>query len=165
MEGLIRPLGAADREIFIRLYTDMYAEMESMGMPLRFNPAEVPNLVEGFLKSKFVTSLGLEMRDDHMTAGSIRGFAIGSQIRLPGKYQPPGGATPWIGFIDDVYLVPDLRSAGWGAGLVRDLERELKKRGVCYIELRVLTSNPAGHQFWRKMGYQDYVNLMYKPLS
>ena len=80
------------------------------------------------------------------------------------QYHPPAAGNPWIGFIEDVYLVPAMRKGGWGGKLVLRLEAELKKRGITHMELRVLSGNASARDFWRKMGYADYVNLMYKPL-
>lgn len=67
-------------------------------------------------------------------------------------------------FLDDLYLVPECRSKGLGAWILRQLEAAARAAGCRAMHLEVMGQNPAA-RLYRRAGFQDRGSLlMSKPL-
>ena len=53
-------------------------------------------------------------------------------------------------YIQDVVVVPERRGQGMGAGLIRFLTAELRRRGVDWI---ALVGEPGTEEFYRRLGW------------
>ena len=62
----------------------------------------------------------------------------------------PGPQDAYLGLL---ILVPAARSAGRGAGYVRQIETLCRTRGATHLYLAVLEANPRGAAFWARMGF------------
>lgn len=82
------------------------------------------------------------------SGGKNIGFAHGSLRILPDYY-----GNIKVGFISHVYVLPENRKMMAGKELVKGLEGWFASKNVHSVELDVLTNNPAGITFWKKMGY------------
>lgn len=153
---LVRQMAEEDLPEVIRLYKDLYTEQKEAGMVMDLNHAELSDMLLVQLKSKFYISLVLS------DGNNIKGFAVGSIIRLSKKYKLPG--QDFIGFVNDIYLERDIRKSGCGKTLLDELENRFKANGIKYSELHVIEGNENGKGFWRKVGYNNVIRIMYKHL-
>ena len=72
---------------------------------------------------------------------AIAGFIIGECAGTRGR-------------IITIDVLEELRRAGVGTALLRDLERRMAARGTRQIELETATTNAAGVAFWEHHGYR-----------
>ena len=88
--------------------------------------------------------------------GQIVGFLVGQiDVNLP--FFP--GAT--MGFVSDLYVVDGYRREGRGERMVEVLRSWFRMRGVSSIQLHAAACNPVAHEFWKKMGFEDYLMRMW----
>ena len=68
-------------------------------------------------------------------------------------------------FLEDLYVVPALRTQGYGGLMCAALENAAREAGCYAIHLEVMPGNPAEH-LYRRLGYGDRGSkLLTKPLS
>ncbi len=60
-------------------------------------------------------------------------------------------------FIDELYVRPEARGAGWGRQLVEAVQAWGVSFGAVQIRLRALAANDAGVAFWKSIGAQPFV--------
>lgn len=152
----IRDMTDGDLDVVQTLYERMYEEQKTFGMLMELNTDELGDLLRAQLKSKLYVSKVA------VTGDSIVGFAFGSLVRSPKKYRQLDPDNPFIGFIHDVFLIPEFRGSGAADPLVAELEREFAEQDVHYVELHVLSGNARGLRFWEASGYRDLLRVMYK---
>ena len=63
------------------------------------------------------------------------------------------------GLIQDLAVTATCRRAGIGQQLVEKAAQWFKKKGVRTIEVRAATANRAATEFWRKMGFEQYMTV------
>ncbi|OHB78602.1 MAG: hypothetical protein A2Z25_20465 [Planctomycetes bacterium RBG_16_55_9] len=76
------------------------------------------------------------------------------------KYPPVLMATDY-GHILDVMVTAKSRRTGAGEKMVRALRDWFCLKGVHRIEVRRLISNEIASRFWRKMGFQPYLETLF----
>ncbi|MFC5532411.1 GNAT family N-acetyltransferase [Cohnella yongneupensis] len=152
----IRDMVESDLEAVRSLYVRMYEEQRTFGMVMELNVEEVGDLLSAQLKSKLYLSKVAAAGEE------IVGFGFGSLVRSPKKYRLLNPEMPFIGFIHDVYFVPERRGSGLAVRMVAELEREFAEQDIDYVELHVLGGNARGLRFWEASGYQDLLHVMYK---
>ncbi|PSP29222.1 GNAT family N-acetyltransferase [Halobacteriales archaeon QH_2_65_14] len=57
------------------------------------------------------------------------------------------------GVIENLYVVPDYRSAGIGSMLLETAEQHIQEAGVDVVALEVMAANELGREFYREHGY------------
>ena len=88
--------------------------------------------------------------------GDVVGFAVGHvDANVPFL---PG---PSIGFISDVYIAPEFRMQGRPKRLVHTLRNWFVQRDVSSIQLHAAACNPQSQEFWRRIGFRDYLIRMW----
>ncbi len=87
-------------------------------------------------------------------------LVVGYSIAQVNAY-PPIFTRERYGFISDVAVRAGHRRRGLGTSLVESMLEWLKARGLSRIELRVAAKNRVGNQFWKKLGFNDYVQILY----
>ena len=153
-ECTIRDMQEIDIDQVEKLYREMYKEQKSLGMVMDLQENGMVSLLAAQLKSRLHL---LKVIDCN---GTIKGFASAGIIKLQKKYYIKG--QNFIGFINDIYIVPEYRQDGLASKLLSVVEKDLTELDVHYVELHVLEKNPAGRQFWEKTGYEDVIRVMYK---
>lgn len=156
--AVIRAMTEADVAGVADLYRQMYAEQKSFGMVMDFNGAEIESMLQAQLKSR------LFIQYVAASGGKLQGFGIAALVRLPKKFALPS-ASSFIGFIHDLYVVPDMRGSGLADELLQALEQRMIAEGIDYVELHVLAGNERGKRFWAAREYRDTVQVMYKRLE
>jgi ribosomal protein S18 acetylase RimI-like enzyme len=74
---------------------------------------------------------------------------------------PPMFEPRHFGHISDTCVAPDRRRLGIGRRLFAAARSWLRRRGLTVLKLNVAASNPVSQQFWRKMGFSDYMHRMW----
>ena len=59
------------------------------------------------------------------------------------------------GFIDDLYLVPDARSRGWGRMIVDFALAEAARLGIRVLHLEVEANNDRARSLYRLAGFEE----------
>jgi len=73
---------------------------------------------------------------------------------------PPVLRTIEYGFIQDMAVTASHRRMGVGEALFQRAESWLLGKGVTRIEANVLVKNEVSRAFWRKMGFEDYLERL-----
>ncbi|GGF17524.1 hypothetical protein GCM10010954_15330 [Halobacillus andaensis] len=68
-----------------------------------------------------------------------------------------------IGFIYDLYVLPDYRSRGFAKAMMENALTELKLQGMTSVRLVVYAGNEA-KQLYEKLGFAENRTVMNKPL-
>ncbi len=77
--------------------------------------------------------------------------------------EPPSVATrkKW-GLIDHLFVTKDYRRRGIGEKMYAAILKWFHARDINRIELQVIVKNEAAVSFWRKHGYLDFQNTLYR---
>ena len=82
-------------------------------------------------------------------AGALAAF------HLYGFTDEPLFAASRQGYIADLYVAPAFRRRGWGRRMVQHALDRLRQKGVHFVQLNVLLTNPGAFQFWRAIGFHE----------
>lgn len=88
---------------------------------------------------------------------------IGYCLASIAKYPPAFGLKEY-GAIFDLSVARDYQKKGLGEKLLHETYNWFYKKGVKRIEARVATSNEISQQFWRKMGFAPYMEILFKEI-
>jgi ribosomal protein S18 acetylase RimI-like enzyme len=70
-----------------------------------------------------------------------------------------------VGHIDTIYVKPAQRRRGIGSGLVRELCRYFRERGVDEVNLRYVLENEEAEEFWKTLGLTPVIQTANTPLE
>ncbi len=73
-------------------------------------------------------------------------------------------AEPGRAEIADLYVSPTLRRSGRGRALVEAALAWIRERGIVRVEVRVVAANREGQNFWRALGWSDFVDVLQRRL-
>lgn len=76
------------------------------------------------------------------------------------KEYPPLFRLDNYGFISDMFVEAGYRHKGIGEALVKEVFKWLDGHDIRRIELRVEPANDIGYDFWRKLGFKDFVHVL-----
>ena len=63
-------------------------------------------------------------------------------------------------FVSEIFVIPECKKHGLGSALLKELEKILKEKNICVLQLNSINSNQS---FYQKNGFQkDSVDVMYK---
>ncbi|MDF2857673.1 MAG: family N-acetyltransferase [Neobacillus sp.] len=65
----------------------------------------------------------------------------------------------WVGFINEMYVLPQFRNQGIAEKLCKAAFTQLKIQGFSKVHLNVYSGNPA-KRLYQKLGFQDVSTLM-----
>ena len=66
--------------------------------------------------------------------------------------------------IADLFVSPTLRRSGRGRALVDAALAWIRERGIVRVEVRVVAANRDGQEFWRALGWSDFVDVLQRRL-
>ncbi len=89
--------------------------------------------------------------------GDVVGFAIG-HVGL----NPPELAPHRYGIISDAFVEEEERRKGAGEALFNELLKWFRAVGVTELQLNAAHHNPIAQSFWRKMGFTDYLDRLWR---
>lgn len=91
--------------------------------------------------------------------GRIVGYALGEI-----KKRPPIYTIEKMGFISDMYLLPEYRKKGFAKSFISELMIWFKKKGVEYADLFVSSKNDVAISVWKKMGFKEFMREKYRKI-
>ena len=92
-------------------------------------------------------------------AGELVGFCAGRIDRAPPILVEVERAQ-----ITDLFVVETLRRRGLGRALVAAVLDWVSARRVARIEVRVASGNREGQAFWRRLGFEDLMDVLHRRL-
>ena len=107
---------------------------------------------------KLITS-----EDSRVSCAMFDNEYAGYCITTMGSY-PPVLIKKKFGFITDMFVANEYRSAGLGKMLLDDSIVWLKGKGMDRVELRAHSLNDKGVNFWKEVGFTEYLKVMYKDI-
>ena len=94
-------------------------------------------------------------------SGAIVGFiCVVSSVR---NDSPDDPAT--FAWVHDVFVRPEHRRQGVGAGLLAAAEAFVRSRGARELRLGVLDRNEGARGLYRGLGFRDYARVLTKPID
>lgn len=63
--------------------------------------------------------------------------------------------------ITDIILLEEYRNKGYGKQLFEYLKNWAKVKGIDRLELQVAQDNTSAYEFYKKLGFDDYMHKMY----
>jgi GNAT superfamily N-acetyltransferase len=91
--------------------------------------------------------------------GQTIGYALAAVLEYP-----PVLTTSRYGMIRDTAVTAAHRGRGAGRALCEAMEQWFRARGVRHVELHVSTANAGARRFWRRMGFDDFVEKLAREL-
>lgn len=91
--------------------------------------------------------------------GRLVGYIIGTI-----NSSPPVLLPPQFGFVSDICVAPEWRRSGVGRRLYETLQGWFKEQSLTAIQLNVAQRNPVAQAFWEGMGFQGYMEYMWKEI-
>jgi ribosomal protein S18 acetylase RimI-like enzyme len=89
---------------------------------------------------------------------------LGYSISIISKY-PPVFHYDKYGLIQDMAVRAEHRGSGVGEAMLKETFNWFKSKGIERIELRVISGNRMGYNFWKKHGFRDYIHILTRPLA
>jgi ribosomal protein S18 acetylase RimI-like enzyme len=80
------------------------------------------------------------------------------------EQHPPALAHPQYGQILDFMVTADYRRAGIGEQMFEVLCDWFRREGIRRVEVRHSTANELAARFWPKMGFQPYLQTLFREL-
>lgn len=142
---MIRPGRIEDLERVGELWYDLYKHEQSQGMILRVSDNATEIWIEQ-MSSRLSqrTNVLLVAESD----GDIVGFLSGQMKVLGALFV--GGLSA---IIQDLYVIPQARGAGFGRSLVEDAVSIFSGFGINSIEVQVAHRNEVSLAFWTALGW------------
>jgi ribosomal protein S18 acetylase RimI-like enzyme len=148
----LRPARRSDVRTIVALWHEMMAFHHERDPRFRFGPTVQRDLEQHLystLRSREAVLLVA------VAEAQVVGYLLGELHRRRPIY--PVGA---YGFISDLCVTERWRRRGIGSALVERALAWFQEKGVTAVELLVADRNPAALDFWRRMGWTDYLRLM-----
>ena len=145
---LIRSLHPAEVELLKPLWLEFMQYHAQFGPQYSFDPQEWPAVRARFQHVTY--------EENHLLLGAfwqkeLVGYLFGFVfLNYPG-YLPRS-----IGFINDLFVIPEQRRKGIGKALVTAAEEWFSEREVGFFQLSIAFPNREAKLFWEKCGYSPY---------
>jgi len=68
------------------------------------------------------------------------------------------------GYVHDVFITKDYRRRGIGEKMYEEILKWFHSQNIDCVELQVIVKNEAAVSFWRKHGYMDFQNTLYRQI-
>lgn len=157
-EYVIRDAAEEDLDSLLTLYRPYYRELEGFGMNYELDEAQLPDVLRGKIKSRLLLAAVAEGE-----AGELAGFVFCAISRLGREHKCRGNNS--IGFLQELYVVPEARRLGLASRLTEYAKDWLKRNGITAMSLEVLSGNPAGLAFWKRQGFVPVASVCQKNLD
>lgn len=158
MDNLVLREATLDDAIRLKtLYLDMYTFLGNFSLPYSMDEESLADILKILIKAKTTTILVAEVEED------MYGFITMEVAKLDRKLtlEP----TNILGFIRDLYIVPEKRGMGLAHRILQQAEDLLLDIGATAIECNVLVDNLDAVNFWESKGYRKMAHVMYKRIN
>lgn len=105
----------------------------------------------------------LEKESSLVLVAEQNGALVGYCFAMLAKY-PPVLETRDYGTVYDLAVTQRCRRAGIGEKMYKTAEKWFWEKGIHRIEIRVVVSNEIATTFWRKIGFQPHVEVLFKKI-
>lgn len=85
-------------------------------------------------------------------------------INATTKTRPKIYEVTEVGFISDVYVLPEYRKQGVSKMLMEPVLRWLKSKKLKYVNLFAVTENEVALKVWKKYGFKEFLKEKYKKI-
>jgi ribosomal protein S18 acetylase RimI-like enzyme len=76
----------------------------------------------------------------------------------------PNNKLRMIGHIQHLFITKSYRRQGIGEKMYAEILKWFHSKGIDRVELQVIVKNQIAYSFWRKHGYMDFQNTLYRQL-
>ncbi|MCK5238281.1 MAG: GNAT family N-acetyltransferase [Candidatus Thorarchaeota archaeon] len=97
---------------------------------------------------------------DSWTGLAVLGKTVVGYISAVVRERGPIHEIRTIGFIEGLFVKPDVRGKGIGSQLWNKALDWLKEKNIGIIHLSVATENPLAFEFWRNKGFSQFMYQM-----
>lgn len=157
MNAKIRKARASDKDELVRMRLRMQEHMEAA------NPGIWKITEEGRRRIWPEVEETLSNGEDRVLVAEEEGIIVGF---THGRVVSRETYTPrTVGHIDTIYVEPAQRRRGVGSGLVRELCRYFRERGVDEVNLRYVLGNDEAEEFWRILSLTPVIQTANTPLE
>lgn len=153
---IIRCAVPEDLSHLLELYAELYQGLQNYEMPFELDVINLESVVALQLKSKLYHVVVAEKN------GILQGFISASMVRVERRFSC--GDNNMMGYINDIYVAPELRCSGAATALLNAAESWLKEANIKLLECNVLRSNTTGHSFWNNSQFKELGKIYYKEL-
>ena len=91
--------------------------------------------------------------------GKVVGYSL-SEIRVPN----PGFHREKYGYIDDTAVTASHRRRGIGRIMLVEIMNWFRSKKIRRVELNTAAQNVLANSFWRKQGFEVYMQTLYKEI-
>jgi GNAT superfamily N-acetyltransferase len=70
-----------------------------------------------------------------------------------------------MGYVPELYVVPELRRMGIGTALLREMEQWFRDRGAKFARIETITAYEHNRTLYEKLGYQAFLIELRRPLD
>ena len=154
---VLREAEATDIAKLKELYLDMYSFLGSLSMPYTIAEESLEDVLKILVKARHTTILIGELD------GEVVGFIAMEIAKIDRKLKLE--PTNMIGFIKDLYVVPEKRGLGLASDFLQKGEELLSELGVSAIECNVIVDNVHALKFWESKGFNKMAHVMYKRIN
>lgn len=157
MEITFRTARGEDVEAILPLWREMMDYQAHLDT--RFQPA--PQAEKHWREA---LSRWLKDDDYRILVAEAKGRSVGYIIGTI-RSSPPVLLPSRFGFITDICVAPEWRRTGVGRRLCETLQEWFKERGLNVVQLSVAQRNRVSQTFWEEMGFQGYMEHMWKEIQ
>ena len=154
---VLREAEAKDILILKKLYLDMYDYLGNLSMPYTIAEDSLEDVLKILIKAKHTTIILGEIDEEVVGFIAIEISKIDRKLNL----EP----TNIIGFIKDLYVVPEKRRLGLANDFLQKGEDILLELGASAIECNVIVDNNNAINFWESKGFNKMAHVMYKRIQ
>jgi GNAT superfamily N-acetyltransferase len=131
--------GASDTAELLVLMRSFYAEEE-----YPFDVARTERVLRAMLADPFFGAVWVFRVDGH---------AVGYLVVTHGYSLEFGGRDA---FVDELYMIPEMRGRGFGAQALRTAEEHCRRQGISALHLEVERENPRARALYERSGYKAH---------
>jgi len=152
----IRKATFADTEAIVALWLEMMREHEEFDPRVRLSETAE----EAYLHyARYYIGRSDSAVFVAETDGEVIAFVLAYRARNLPMFHPAE-----YGFISDLAVTRPWRRRGIGRALLETLKRWFLERGIEHVQLQVYDRNEAGRNFWREVGFEDFVHGLWLSL-
>lgn len=154
----IRRAQADDVPGITALWLDMMAHHEQFDARFRLGP-EAPDKYRDYLTTMLENvDYLVQVAEQH--DGKLVGYLLGMVLDNPAVF-----VLPRYGFIAELMVRSEYRKLGVGQRLHQRAVKWFRRKGVDVVQLNVSTLNASGQGFWRRLGYRDFLHVLWYDLA
>lgn len=146
---MIRNAVLEDIDEIYNLNTELFIVLSELKKDI-YNPIGFPK--------EFITSIINSNESDYIVIeedDKIIGYSLIEERKSPFK-KYPNFKEDHFASIDELVILPQYRTKGYGKILMKESEKWAKKRNLTSLEISVLNNNYNARAFYEKSGFEEF---------